>query len=149
MFACGDVPGFLIDGFPRNQDNLDGWQRELSSKVKVCFVLNLVAPIEVCTSRCLLREQNRPDDNEETLKRRFLTHQKTSQPIIDHFRELGLLYEIDAQGTPEEVFSRIQPHLIASQHPNISVAPQTCFLREILLSFFKRPHQNSSWPFFK
>jgi len=30
---------FLIDGFPRNQDNLDGWQREMADKVNLLFVL--------------------------------------------------------------------------------------------------------------
>lgn len=107
MLACGDAPGFLIDGFPRNQDNLDGWEREMSSKVKVHFVLNLVAPIDVCTKRCLSRAQNRPDDNEDTLKKRFITHNQITQPIVDHFREVGLLHQIDTAGTLQEVFSRI------------------------------------------
>jgi len=30
---------FLIDGFPRNQDNLEGWEREMSDKVNMLFVL--------------------------------------------------------------------------------------------------------------
>jgi UMP-CMP kinase len=109
MIACGDAPGFLIDGFPRNQDNLDGWEREMSSKVRVHFVLNLVAPIDICTQRCLGRGENRPDDNAETLKKRFITHQEITQPIVDHFRRVGLLHEIDTQGTPDEVFSRFAP----------------------------------------
>ena len=34
MNASGDAKGFLIDGFPRNQDNLDGWQKEMGDKVR-------------------------------------------------------------------------------------------------------------------
>lgn len=30
---------FLIDGFPRNKDNLDGWVREMGDKVNLQFVL--------------------------------------------------------------------------------------------------------------
>lgn len=30
---------FLIDGFPRNQDNLDGWNKEMSDKANVQFCL--------------------------------------------------------------------------------------------------------------
>ena len=30
---------FLIDGFPRNKDNLDGWQQEMGDKTNVKFVL--------------------------------------------------------------------------------------------------------------
>jgi UMP-CMP kinase len=59
MLACGDAPGFLIDGFPRNQDNLDGWTREMDDKVKVHFVLHLEAPIEKCLARCMGRSQSR------------------------------------------------------------------------------------------
>lgn len=31
--AAGDSKGFLIDGFPRNQDNLDGWEKQMGNKV--------------------------------------------------------------------------------------------------------------------
>jgi UMP-CMP kinase len=30
---------FLIDGFPRNQDNIDGWKKEIGGKVNVQCVL--------------------------------------------------------------------------------------------------------------
>jgi UMP-CMP kinase len=30
---------FLIDGFPRNQDNLDGWNRQMATNVNLLFVL--------------------------------------------------------------------------------------------------------------
>lgn len=30
---------FLIDGFPRNKDNLDGWQKEMGDKTNMKFVL--------------------------------------------------------------------------------------------------------------
>lgn len=38
---------FLIDGFPRNKNNLDGWQDKLKDKVKVLFVLYFDCPLEV------------------------------------------------------------------------------------------------------
>lgn len=34
-----DKNKFLIDGFPRNKDNLDGWVREMGDKVNLKFVL--------------------------------------------------------------------------------------------------------------
>ena len=64
MLACENAPGFLIDGFPRNQNNLEGWQREMGDKVKVHFVLYLSAPLNICSERCLNRRQGRTDDNE-------------------------------------------------------------------------------------
>lgn len=30
---------FLVDGFPRNQNNLDGWVKQMSDKTDLKFVL--------------------------------------------------------------------------------------------------------------
>jgi UMP-CMP kinase len=38
---------FLIDGFPRNKDNLDGWKRQMASNVNLLFVLFFDCPQEV------------------------------------------------------------------------------------------------------
>lgn len=38
---------FLIDGFPRNQDNLDGWNRQMAANVNLLFVLFFDCPQEV------------------------------------------------------------------------------------------------------
>lgn len=38
---------FLIDGFPRNKNNLDGWEKEVAKKVKLLFVLYFNCPLEV------------------------------------------------------------------------------------------------------
>ena len=41
------VKKFLIDGFPRNEDNLDGWERQMGDKADVKFVLFFECPEEV------------------------------------------------------------------------------------------------------
>ncbi len=38
---------FLIDGFPRNEDNLVGWEKQMTDKVDVKFVLFFECPEEV------------------------------------------------------------------------------------------------------
>lgn len=38
MNAAGDCAGFLVDGFPRNQDNLEGWERQMKGKVSVHII---------------------------------------------------------------------------------------------------------------
>ena len=42
---------FLIDGFPRNQDNVDGWEEVLSEHVDMRFVLVLECTEEAMISR--------------------------------------------------------------------------------------------------
>ena len=42
---------FLIDGFPRNENNLDGWVSEMSGRCDVKFVLFFDCPEEVRKER--------------------------------------------------------------------------------------------------
>ena len=102
---------FLIDGFPRNQDNLDGWLKEVGpEKADVRFVILLDCHEEKCVERCLKRGaagSGRQDDNMDSLKKRFVTYINNTMPIIEHYRKQGLIREIDANGSPEEVYAEI------------------------------------------
>lgn len=42
-----DKHKFLIDGFPRNKDNLDGWNNLMSEKVNLMGVLFFDCPEDV------------------------------------------------------------------------------------------------------
>lgn len=53
MNASGDAKGFLIDGFPRNQDNLQGWNREMGEKVSL-FSSYALYKHSVSNGRCHL-----------------------------------------------------------------------------------------------
>merc|ERR1711881_701936 len=60
---------FLIDGFPRNEDNLQGWNEAVGDKVNLRFVLFLDCSENTCIERCLKRGaagSGRSDDNEES-----------------------------------------------------------------------------------
>lgn len=107
---------FLIDGFPRNQNNLDGWTTQMGGKVHVHFVLFLEAPEDVCVNRCLQRGQagsGRSDDNPESLKKRVVTYNEATMPIVNHFEGLSLVKKVDASKGPEEVFEQVKIHFKA------------------------------------
>jgi len=112
MIANKDITtDFLIDGFPRNKDNLDGWQRQMSSKTDVKFTLFFDCTEEICTQRCLQRGaagSGRADDNIESLKKRFVTAKESTMPIVHHFEEKGLLRSIDATRTADQVYGDVQ-----------------------------------------
>jgi len=102
---------FLIDGFPRNEDNLDGWNRVMGEKINLQAVLFFHCTQEVCTARCLSRGaagSGRTDDNEESLKKRFVTYEQATMPIIKKFEEQNLVKQIDASKSPEEVYSEVE-----------------------------------------
>lgn len=60
---------FLIDGFPRNKENRDAWEREAGYDCE--FVLFFDCPEEVMEKRLLGRNEGRTDDNIETIRKRF------------------------------------------------------------------------------
>lgn len=63
---------FLIDGFPRNEDNLKGWQNEMKEEVDVKFVLFFDCPESVMEGRLLERGKTsgRTDDNADSIRKR-------------------------------------------------------------------------------
>uniref|UniRef100_A0A1I8ADK2 UMP-CMP kinase n=1 Tax=Steinernema glaseri TaxID=37863 RepID=A0A1I8ADK2_9BILA len=107
MLASGDAKGFLIDGFPRNQDNLDGWEREMGAKVKLHFVLFLSCPVEVCTQRCLARQQGRTDDNEDSLKLRAKTYMEQTMLIVEHYKKLDLVRDVSSVPSSDKVYEEV------------------------------------------
>lgn len=107
---------FLIDGFPRNQDNLDGWNRQMADKVDFQFVLFFDCGEDLCVERCLTRGQSsgRTDDNPESLKKRIQTYNNDSLPIIKHFDQLGQVKQIDASPSAEQVFQNVEKLFMSS-----------------------------------
>lgn len=101
---------FLIDGFPRNEDNLQGWNLKMSEKVQLLFVLFFECSEDQCIQRCLKRGESsgRTDDNPDSLKKRFNTYINDTMPIIEHYRKQDLVNAIDAAPAPDEVFEAVK-----------------------------------------
>lgn len=102
---------FLIDGFPRNQNNFDGWQATMADKVHLKFVLFFDCDDDVCIKRCLDRGaagSGRSDDNEESLRKRFKTFANETLPIIQYYQKLDLVKRIDAARSPDEVYADVK-----------------------------------------
>lgn len=101
---------FLIDGFPRNQDNLEGWNRQMAAKVNLKFVIFFECDEEVCIERCLNRGKSsgRSDDNIDSLKKRIVTYNDSTKSIIQHYEEAGLVQTIDAAQSEDKVFEDVK-----------------------------------------
>ena len=72
MFASGGKK-FLIDGFPRNLDNLASWNSTMAHVSQTVFMLFLDCPEKVMESRLLKRGETsgRNDDNAESIRKRY------------------------------------------------------------------------------
>ncbi|KAA0718876.1 UMP-CMP kinase [Triplophysa tibetana] len=98
---------FLIDGFPRNEDNLRGWNKVMDGKANDKFVLFFDCSNEVCIDRCLERGKSsgRTDDNREILEKRIQTYLQSTRPIIKQYEQQGKVHTVDASRSVDEVFA--------------------------------------------
>merc|ERR1712151_938684 len=99
----GKCKPFLIDGFPRNEENVQVFGDMLQKKINLLGVLNFEVSAEVMKERCLGRGQGRADDNEETIMKRLNTFQNETVPTIAKLKEQGNVKTIDSSKPKDEV----------------------------------------------
>ncbi|KAK2111712.1 hypothetical protein P7K49_011458 [Saguinus oedipus] len=105
MAATAQKNKFLIDGFPRNQDNLQDWNKTMDGKADVSLVLFFDCNNEICIERCLERGKSsgRSDDSRESLEKRIQTYLQSTKLITDLYEEMGKVKKIDASKSVDEV----------------------------------------------
>jgi adenylate kinase len=111
---CG--PGFLLDGYPRTVDQLRFLDDLLASEgTSLDAVIQLVADENDLVTRLLKRahEEGRSDDTADTIRHRQGLYQRETAPIIAVYKERGLVTEVDALGSVDEVADRITAALKA------------------------------------
>jgi len=97
----------LVDGYPRNQENIDVWEKEMKDLVEVKGALYIEVSNEEMKKRLLGRNEGRADDNEETIAKRLTTFEKETKPIVEYFEKQGNLIKIDGMKTVDEISKEI------------------------------------------
>ena len=108
---------FLVDGFPRNEDNYNGWNEVMGDSINLAGVLHFVVEEEALIARIQQRSatSGRTDDNMETLRKRLRQYQEEQLPIIAKYAEQGKVMEINGLQDIDTVFAEVQraiaPHM--------------------------------------
>eukprot|EP00981_Chlorochromonas_danica_P000100 scaffold36_cov191-Ochromonas_danica.AAC.14 len=84
---------FLIDGFPH-------------------------CPTEEMVQRLLERGKTsgRNDDNEEAIKKRLVTYEQSTRPIIEYFRSIGKVREVNSNRSLDDVYGEVAVHFNNAAH---------------------------------
>lgn len=106
--------GFLLDGFPRTIEQANALGILLESLGQsLSKVVNLNVPEEAILGRIRARgeESGRSDDDPQVAKHRLEVYRNITAPLIDYYRNLGILSEVSGIGTVEEVSDRVLKEL--------------------------------------
>jgi adenylate kinase len=129
--------GFVLDGFPRTvrqavalEEHLEKMERPLSGAIyfrideelavkrisgrRTCSNCGTPYNVEFDPPRvedvcdvCGGRLEQRVDDAEETVRRRFEVYEESTAPLVQFYEERGLLRQIDADGDEQEITERV------------------------------------------
>lgn len=107
---------FLVDGFPRNEDNDSGWHEVMGNSIELAGVLHFVVEEEALIARIQERSQSsgRTDDNMETLRKRLQQYQEGNIPIVERYAQQGLVITINGLQEIEAVYEEVKRGLAAN-----------------------------------
>ncbi len=130
--------GFILDGYPRTRtqaESLTGALRRsgiqidkvLYFKTSVPTVISRLSGRRVCEKcgaiyhvrnnppvkegvcdKCAGGLKQRPDDKEETVRKRLEVYEKTSGDLLDYYRNRGLLTEVDGDEEAASLYRSLQ-----------------------------------------
>jgi adenylate kinase len=106
VLAAAEGNGYVLDGFPRSVDQaVEARKLAEQEDAGPDCVLYLDAPREELVRRIMGRAQaeGRSDDNRETVANRLRVFAEATEPLVDYYRERGLLRMIDAAQPEDDV----------------------------------------------
>ncbi|MUL44812.1 adenylate kinase [Mycobacterium sp. CBMA293] len=112
--AQRDTGGFLLDGFPRTlQQARRAAELGEHQGIPADAAIYLTASHDIVTARLLDRaaREGRSDDNAEVIERRLHVFETQTFPVVEFYRNRGILVEVDAAREPDVVQADIRNRL--------------------------------------
>lgn len=98
-----DAPTYVLDGFPRALDQTLHFEEHAAEVSKAIF---LNCPESVLRARMTERRSSDAaddDDSDANQDKKLLYHNQSTLPVVEYFRALGKLHEVDASQRSEAV----------------------------------------------
>jgi adenylate kinase len=106
--------GYLLDGFPRSVGQAREARRLADDEgFSADAVIYLDAPRDELVARILGRAktEGRSDDTPEVIRQRLAVFHEATAPLIDYYRDRGLLHVVDASRSADDVTAAILAEL--------------------------------------
>ncbi len=102
--------GFILDGYPRNLAQADALGQllgRIGQQIEHAVQLDVDTELLVERIAGRAREQGRQDDTPEAVRNRLKVYNDVTAPVVDFYRQRGMLKVVDGEGTMDDVFNRI------------------------------------------
>ena len=100
----------IFDGYPRTlsqAQNLDNLLKKYDQKINIVLKLSLILEKVKKIISKKQKQENRDDYNEETAIKRYKTYEKSSEPVINYYKQSNLLRVINGEATISKINSEI------------------------------------------
>ena len=110
LAAQDTAAGFLLDGYPRNAaqvEELDAILAERGTPLQAVVALDVPRAelLERIAQRAVA--EGRSDDTAEAIERRLAVYEEQTAPLLDAYRERGILLDVVGVGDVEEITTAI------------------------------------------
>ena len=126
--ALDDADGYVLDGYPRNLSQAEYLTEITELSAAIFLDVGEDELVRRLTGRRMdpetgdiyhtefnmpddetveARLVQRDDDTEEVVRDRLEVYYENTKPVIDHYREIGDLVEVDGEAHPDDVFERV------------------------------------------
>ena len=137
--ALSEADGYVLDGYPRNLEQAEYLSDITSLDAVVFLYVSEAELVERLTGRRVCDDCGanyhvefsppeedgvcddcggdliqRDDDTEDTVRERLRVYEENTAPVVEHYRDEGVLVEVDGEGTPDEVFEAIHEEVDAA-----------------------------------
>ena len=100
----------IFDGYPRTllqAKNLDILLKNYDQKIDIVLKLNV--SLKTIKKRILERKsiEKRADDNEDIVIKRFQTYEKSSEPVLNYYKQTKLLQVVNGENSISQINNEI------------------------------------------
>ena len=107
-----EIKNILIDGYPRNNENLEIWDKNMKNFAEIKAVLFFDGNHDIMMKRIHKRKDGREDDkNDDIIRKRIQVFEKETKPLVDIFEKRRILKRINCNNDFDMIYNDVKKAL--------------------------------------